>query len=237
MLIKCQECGKEVSDKALTCPNCGCPIESNDEALNGIQSVNNGTFNLNAGNTTNDDKKKKNGCAGCLTCIIMIAFLIFLLDSCLSDGSTETPSTVTPTTQAETTEENKEKEVSKGNSFDVDGLVINIDDIVIDYTDYDDEYGFHKLEEDKQYVHVKFTCTNNSDSDKYVSIYDYECYADGSLCESYYGFNSDFMNANLSSGRNVTYSTYYIVPKEAKEIELEYTKNILTNEKIIIKIK
>ncbi len=27
-LINCPECGKEVSDKATTCPNCGCPINS-----------------------------------------------------------------------------------------------------------------------------------------------------------------------------------------------------------------
>ena len=26
-LIKCSECGKEISDKANTCPNCGCPID------------------------------------------------------------------------------------------------------------------------------------------------------------------------------------------------------------------
>ena len=25
-LIKCNECGHEVSDKASACPNCGCPI-------------------------------------------------------------------------------------------------------------------------------------------------------------------------------------------------------------------
>ena len=25
-LIKCIECGKEISDKASTCPNCGCPV-------------------------------------------------------------------------------------------------------------------------------------------------------------------------------------------------------------------
>lgn len=25
-LVKCTECGKEVSDKATTCPNCGCPL-------------------------------------------------------------------------------------------------------------------------------------------------------------------------------------------------------------------
>ena len=30
-LIKCEECGKEVSDKAKTCPNCGCPISEEKE--------------------------------------------------------------------------------------------------------------------------------------------------------------------------------------------------------------
>ncbi len=25
-LIKCPECGKDISDKAVSCPNCGCPI-------------------------------------------------------------------------------------------------------------------------------------------------------------------------------------------------------------------
>lgn len=27
-MIKCPECGKDVSDKAKNCPNCGCPIAS-----------------------------------------------------------------------------------------------------------------------------------------------------------------------------------------------------------------
>ena len=26
-LIKCSECGKEISDKATSCPNCGCPTK------------------------------------------------------------------------------------------------------------------------------------------------------------------------------------------------------------------
>ena len=29
-LIKCPECGKEISDKALACPNCGMPLRSED---------------------------------------------------------------------------------------------------------------------------------------------------------------------------------------------------------------
>ena len=29
-LIKCSECGKEVSDKASNCPNCGAPIKEDE---------------------------------------------------------------------------------------------------------------------------------------------------------------------------------------------------------------
>lgn len=29
-LINCSECGKEISDKASTCPNCGAPVENDD---------------------------------------------------------------------------------------------------------------------------------------------------------------------------------------------------------------
>ncbi len=29
-LINCPECGKEISDKATSCPSCGCPIEKKE---------------------------------------------------------------------------------------------------------------------------------------------------------------------------------------------------------------
>lgn len=36
-LIKCSECGKEVSDRATTCPHCGCPmIAENHCVINGL---------------------------------------------------------------------------------------------------------------------------------------------------------------------------------------------------------
>ena len=36
-LIKCSECGKEISDKAIACPNCGCPnVAKNHCIINGI---------------------------------------------------------------------------------------------------------------------------------------------------------------------------------------------------------
>ena len=35
-LIKCPECGKEISDKAEACPNCGCPINNNSSPVNSL---------------------------------------------------------------------------------------------------------------------------------------------------------------------------------------------------------
>lgn len=32
-LIKCTECGKEISDKATTCPNCGCPLSMEEKKI------------------------------------------------------------------------------------------------------------------------------------------------------------------------------------------------------------
>lgn len=37
-LIKCPECGKEISDKATACINCGCPIDKNDGATKANQA-------------------------------------------------------------------------------------------------------------------------------------------------------------------------------------------------------
>jgi uncharacterized membrane protein HdeD (DUF308 family) len=36
-LIKCSECGKEISDKALACPNCGNPVHDTESNIRTIQ--------------------------------------------------------------------------------------------------------------------------------------------------------------------------------------------------------
>lgn len=39
MLIKCSECGKEVSDKANACPNCGAPIGNTSNKENELKEL------------------------------------------------------------------------------------------------------------------------------------------------------------------------------------------------------
>lgn len=55
-LIKCDECGKEVSDKAATCPNCGAPIASkqNSNTQPTIKITPVGSDSKNKTKTSND---------------------------------------------------------------------------------------------------------------------------------------------------------------------------------------
>lgn len=36
-MINCPECGKEISDKATVCPNCGCPITEDASKIQPVE--------------------------------------------------------------------------------------------------------------------------------------------------------------------------------------------------------
>ena len=60
-LIKCKECGHEVSDKASMCPNCGCPIESLGAAKEEVMY---------------EEPKKKNGWIWALIVAVLLCILV-----------------------------------------------------------------------------------------------------------------------------------------------------------------
>lgn len=175
----------------------------------------------------------------------IIAFLVFtssygnkeentVIDT--TDGTTQQIQVEKTSEEIKSEEPSTEEKLKKGQSFEKDGLKVTIDDVNTDYTDYDKNW--FSPDEGKKYIKVSFTYENTSDSgDKYVSIYDFECYADNALCEQSYNFGGDFINANLSKGRNVSFSTYYVVPIDASTIELEYSANIWTGEKVVVKVQ
>lgn len=89
------------------------------------------------------------------------------------------------------TNNDKDYIISAGNVFEANGLKITINEINANYTDYDDPYNMRSPKEGYKYISVSFTYENTSKSDSYVSIYDYDCYADGSLCKQSYYFDTD----------------------------------------------
>ena len=174
--------------------------------------------------------RKKQG--GKLKWVIIIIIVLAVLGMAMGGGDDDSSSTDSQTKSSTTTtaakketakkEETKEKDsVKVGESFENDGLKV---------TAKKAEFGYDGGE--------YFTCENIAEKgDKYVSVSDCECYADNSACEQQYIGNSDFVNTNLSPGKNVSFTTYYEVPKDAKKVILEYSASFWTDKKITINLK
>lgn len=283
MLIKCTECGKEISDQATACPNCGRPLkpESKTQINNNEQEkpqkpqkMKNSTlstlsaifafftFTLPIGvilaiiDLAKKDKTKKHTGSWFAIIFASIFFIIIITPSKKEDSKNNQQSNSNTEQRMEDIQQNaddektetenetaeieeiEEAELKIGSSFEKSGLRITINDASLDFSDYSDEYGFYTPADGMKYIMVSFTFENTGSSDAYVSIYDFDCYADNTACEqAYLPDGSDFINTNLSSGRNISFKTYYSVPVDAKSIELEYETNIWTGEKAIIKLQ
>lgn len=88
-LIKCSECGKEISDKAENCPNCGCPVQNN--------------VTENSTDIKNEQKSKKGKVSGLsivalvlsiLGCTFIIGIILAVVDLCKKDGRNKTCSII-----------------------------------------------------------------------------------------------------------------------------------------------
>ena len=84
-LVKCKECGKEISDKAVVCVNCGNPISTNKKKKKGYEEL---TF---------QDKKKikeimrKKGLLisegnALFQCIVGLIFLVIMYSAAANDN-------------------------------------------------------------------------------------------------------------------------------------------------------
>lgn len=77
-LIKCPECGKEVSNKALACIHCGYPLEAKKESTATYQEQNNSTTeseNSKADKPVGTTQPNSEN-AGCLTTLVICGIII-----------------------------------------------------------------------------------------------------------------------------------------------------------------
>lgn len=120
-LIKCTECGKEISDKATSCPNCGCPIE--DSAQNKTnESINNtvkGSYTAPVKTDVKPERRYENK-NHAPKVLIGIIILCVLLKACslLGEDSSDKEKDVSSEAVVEQTEKPVEKAEDKKSDND-----------------------------------------------------------------------------------------------------------------------
>ena len=273
-MIYCRECGKEVSDLAEKCPNCGAPIKA-AQATPQVQPY---------------QPKEKNSTLGVLAlifsilgCTFIVGIILAIIDLTKKDGRKKTLSIIalvicgiwlliaiagnsrkddtqsayksTPAveseTKTETNAENKaevkterenetpaESEEQKaqtkdkyyvGDTWQNKYVNVSFDDC----GEYESDNQFIQPADGNKYIYAKFTFENIGKSDTTVGYWDFDCYADGYACDGTYGADDAAFSQTLSSGRKITGSVYFEVPKNATEIEFEYSPSFWTSEKIV----
>ena len=170
-----------------------------------------------------------------LSLLLVIALLCSYAIMAMASGSDEEEPTVSPSEtkeKEETTVANEQLTVHVGEKLDVNGLEINF----VSAEDYTSDNEFIQPKEGNKFIRLYFECKNNAKEDKYISTFEFKCYADDNSCDNgYYG--DDDLSATISSGRSAKGSVYFEVPADAERIEVEYETSFWTDKKAIFVVK
>lgn len=218
---KCKHCQSDIPYGAKVCPNC---------------------------------RKKQKG--GILKWILIVILVLVVIGVAAGGGDdSNSPSDSNPKKVSDSSEEEKEKAKTKTDSeedssteTDTDGEiqnefkvgdVVETSDLKISFTgadEYTSDNEFLQPEDGNVYYKMDFEFENISDSDQYVSSFNFKCYADGYDMEQSYMDGMD-LDATLSSGKKTKGSVFFEVPEDSKEITLEYETNFWTENKVIFIVK
>ncbi|MBR5342815.1 MAG: DUF4352 domain-containing protein [Oscillospiraceae bacterium] len=108
-------------------------------------------------------------------------------------------------------------------------IYLSCEDYVSDNMFVTPKSGYH-------YVSLSFEFENLGSSDRTISSFSFNCYADGKTCDATY-IRDDDLQATISSGRKAKGSVTFEVPDGAEVIEVEFDNNIWTSDKITFTVK
>lgn len=207
----CKHCQSEIPKKAKVCPNC----------------------------------RKKQG--GALKWIILAVIVLGLTGACAGGGDDEKASDTKPQKVGETskTEQSEEQQTETPAEEEVDsefsvGEIVETSYLRISYIsaeEYVSDNEFIQPKDGHVFYKMDFEFENISDSDKYVSSWDFNCYADGYDMEQSYVLDSLDLDATLSPGKKTKGAVVFEVPEDAESVVLEYETNFWTENKIVFVVK
>lgn len=241
-LILCEECGKEISDKAAFCPNCGCPIgartniplpepepkkkEKKKDSVLSILAIIFSLFIITSfvglilaiiDLALNDKSKRHLG-----SWIAIIFFLLFCF-TCASNLS-RSDSEKTQTVQQEQQQPAPTPASPEENVPQDDGIIF------IESKDYTVKYLRHKLTQDyfgNDCLAVYYEFTNNSSEDaSFVYSFSEQAFQNGiELDKSFFSLKDEERNSSREIKPGVTIEVYSLFEyKDNSDVELEVSE-------------
>ena len=165
-----------------------------------------------------------------IVCIIIFFLAMFVFTS---DDTNDTPKKISSNeeTQTQATEEKVNEPFKVGDTVETEDLRITF----LKAEPYTEEYD--EPAKGHEFYKFEFEFVNISDSDQCVSSMDFNCYADGYDMESAYSSQDKDLDATLSAGKKTKGVVCFEIPKDAKDISLEYETNYWNESKVCFEVK
>ncbi len=121
--------------------------------------------------------------------------------------------------------------IQKGGAMQVDNWEITLVDSFWENT----ENGYYSLKEGYRVLTCRVEVKNLSDSQVYVSEYDFCCYADGGLCKAPY-LRSDTLGESVEPGESAVGTITFVVPQGAGVLEVEFCPFDQTSQRVVLNV-
>ncbi len=129
----------------------------------------------------------------------------------------------------DSTETAEVKKCMVGETFRNNNIAITFLTIDSNFKGYN-EYA--NVEEGYKVIRAEFEFENVGTSNQYISSYDFDCYADGYDCDSFWSAEDSSFSTTLSSGKKAKGVVYFEVPENSTSITLEYDVDTWTEERV-----
>ena len=209
--------------------------QNNGNNQNYAQSANNDMqVQMAVDNAMAEQKKKKKKKRLIIFGVIAAIIVVIIIASSGGSSDNKVEDASSDAAQSQTTQPAVTKiEAGKAVTID-DELKITFSSCNTNFTKYSD---YEAPAKGNKVVSADFKIENVSSTDQYIDSI--ECYADDKKCDEFMGienYTNPFIDV-ISSGRSISGTVYFEVPKNAKDIELEFENNVWTEDKVVFVVK
>lgn len=203
----CPSCGNMISKKAKACPACGAKI-------------------------------KKPVYKRAWFIVLMVIIAISVIAAVAGGGNDDTASNTSGTndnsSQSSTSAQPEASTYKPGST-------LLVSDVKMTYKSCEEWKNYNEFTQPKsgnKIIRAFFEFENTGKTDRSVGSFEFQCYADGAVADSYYFSSDNTLQSivTLSGGRKTSGYVYFEVPKNAKNIEIEYETNFWTDKKAIFEV-
>lgn len=210
--------------------------QNNGNNQNYAQSANNDMqVQMAVDNAMAEQKKKKKKKRLIIFGVIAAVIVVIIIASSGGSSDNKVEDASSDAAQSQTTTQPAVTKIEAGKAVTIDDeLKITFSSCNTNFTKYSD---YEAPAKGNKVVSADFKIENVSSTDQYIDSI--ECYADDKKCDEFMGienYTNPFIDV-ISSGRSISGTVYFEVPKNAKDIELEFENNAWTEDKVVFVVK